>query len=98
MEGISIGFVSEFCDGFDVYDEKKIEGISKELPVFLLSGECDPSTNYGDSAKLTQELYQKAGIRDVELIVYPGAGHELLNEINRDEITADMINWMDKHL
>ena len=27
--------------------------------------------------------------------LYPGARHETLNETNRDEVTADLIAWLD---
>jgi alpha-beta hydrolase superfamily lysophospholipase len=30
----------------------------------------------------------------VELILYPGARHEILNETNRDEVTADILRWL----
>jgi len=30
----------------------------------------------------------------VDLRIYEGARHELLNEVNRDEITADVIDWL----
>jgi alpha-beta hydrolase superfamily lysophospholipase len=33
-------------------------------------------------------------VADVELRVYPGARHEILNETNRDEVETDLIAWM----
>jgi alpha-beta hydrolase superfamily lysophospholipase len=37
---------------------------------------------------------KEAGISDVTLQLYPDARHELLNELNRDEVFADLRNWM----
>jgi alpha-beta hydrolase superfamily lysophospholipase len=37
---------------------------------------------------------QEAGL-EVEAHYYPGARHEVLNEINRDEVTADLVSWID---
>ena len=34
----------------------------------------------------------------VDLTLYEGARHELLNETNRDEVTADIIDWLRSHL
>ena len=31
---------------------------------------------------------------DVTAVVYEGARHEILNETNRDEVTADIIGWL----
>jgi alpha-beta hydrolase superfamily lysophospholipase len=44
------------------------------------------------------ELYKKRGISDVEYKLYPGGRHEMLNEVNRDQVTADVLNWLDQHL
>lgn len=38
--------------------------------------------------------YREAGMSDVTVTLYPGARHEILNETNRDEVTADIIGWL----
>jgi len=42
--------------------------------------------------------YRAAGVQQVTTHYYIGARHELLNETNRDEVTADLIAWLDAHL
>ncbi len=37
-----------------------------------------------------------AGIKDVSLKLYPLGRHEMLNEINRDEVTTDIIEFLDR--
>lgn len=32
------------------------------------------------------------------LTLYPEGRHEMLNETNRDEVTADVIGWVDGHV
>ena len=32
------------------------------------------------------------------LKLYPGARHEVFNEINREEVTRDLITWLDVHV
>ena len=44
------------------------------------------------------DAYAGAGLSDVTLLVYAGGRHELFNEINRDEVTADLVAWLDTHL
>jgi alpha-beta hydrolase superfamily lysophospholipase len=34
-------------------------------------------------------------LKNVSYKIYPGARHETLNEINRDEVTRHLIEWMD---
>ena len=42
------------------------------------------------------DRYREAGVRDVTVALYPGARHETLNETNRDEVTADLLAWLDR--
>lgn len=37
-------------------------------------------------------------MREVCVILYPGGRHELLNETNRDQVTGDILTWIDGHL
>jgi len=47
--------------------------------------------------ELVAQRYRDAGIRDVTVLGYEGARHEVFNETNRDEVTADLIAWLDAH-
>ena len=50
------------------------------------------------SVELLARAYrQRGGLSDVTLTVYPGGRHEMLNEINQDEVRADIIAWLDAH-
>lgn len=72
--------------------------IPKELPVFLVSGDKDPVGNFGNGVRQVYRQFQNLGIQDVTLRLYPDARHEILNEINRKEVYADIWNWMQKHI
>lgn len=70
----------------------------RDLPVLVISGERDPVTGPGQAfSNALVERYRAAGL-DVEHGVYPGGRHELFNETNRDEVTADLIAWLDDRL
>jgi len=74
-----------------------IARVRKDLPVLLLSGDADPIAGPGGAA--VQEVgrrYRDAGLRDVEVVLYPQARHELLNETNRDEVTARILGFLDR--
>jgi alpha-beta hydrolase superfamily lysophospholipase len=62
-------------------------------PVFVIAGDRDSSSAMGEHAKLLEAALGDAGVT-VEGRRYPGARHELLNETNRDEVTADVIAWL----
>jgi alpha-beta hydrolase superfamily lysophospholipase len=66
--------------------------IPKDLPFYVFSGERDP---VGSNMKgLIQDL-KAAGFSRLTTRIYPGARHETLNETNRDEVTRDLIAWLD---
>jgi alpha-beta hydrolase superfamily lysophospholipase len=69
--------------------------IPKGLPIYIMSGAADPTGRAGEGPKVLAKAYQTAGQERVTLRLYPGARHELLNEANRDEVTAELIRWLD---
>ena len=67
------------------------------LPILVFSGEKDPVAGAGgDAADVTRtvERYRAAGVRDLTLTLYPDGRHEMLNELNRDEVYRDVIEWI----
>jgi alpha-beta hydrolase superfamily lysophospholipase len=66
--------------------------------MLIFSGELDPVGNDTQSVRALAERYRALGVQDVDLVFYPGARHEMLNETNRDEVERDVIAWLDKHL
>ena len=65
--------------------------IPKNLPIYIFKGERDPVA--ANLEKLV-DVYRAAGLRRVTYKVYKDARHETLNEINRDEVTADLLAWL----
>lgn len=64
------------------------------LPVYLFTGERDPVNHNLDWFHPLVQRMRGAGLRDVTVKTYPGARHEVLNEINRDEVTGDFVAWL----
>ncbi len=64
-----------------------------DVPVLLLTGEADPVSNGAATVRALEQLYTDAGLT-VTAHYYPEARHEILNEINRDEVTADLRRWI----
>jgi alpha-beta hydrolase superfamily lysophospholipase len=72
--------------------------VPSDLPVYIFAGSEDP---VGGKTKGLEQLigaYRQAGLRDVQHKFYPGGRHEMLNETNRDEVTRDVVAWLDAHL
>ena len=67
-------------------------------PVYFFSGESDPVGGRGKGVRKVADLFRQAGCRDVEVKLYPGGRHEMLNELNRGEVYDDLLDWLDHRL
>jgi alpha-beta hydrolase superfamily lysophospholipase len=76
-------------------DPAQVGRMRASLPVYIAVGDADPVN--GGLTLLTPltERYQGAGLTDVTVKIYPGARHEIFNETNASEVTADLITWLD---
>lgn len=69
--------------------------IPKELPVFFIAGKEDPVGNYGEGVKAVYKDYADTlGIKNVDLKLYSGDRHEILNENDRQQVYEDLYPWI----
>lgn len=68
------------------------------LPIYIYSGSMDPVGNFTKGPQKTHDAYKKAGVQDLSLRFYDQGRHESLNEINRDEVATDVIQWINTHV
>lgn len=73
-----------------------LEQIAEHLPLLVIGGARDPVSQGTRLQHLAQALTDAGN--HVELKIYPDARHELLNESNRDEVTHDLIDWLNRTL
>ncbi len=78
-------------------DPAALAGIRSDLPLLIVSGSDDPLAGGGQLVEVLGQRYRDAGLADVTVTLYDGARHEILNETNRDEITADIVAWLLTH-
>lgn len=74
--------------------KSKVKQIRRTLPVFLMSGAQDPVGEKGRGVKRVYKALKQAGLLDVSFKLYPEARHELLHEINREEVFRDIEVWI----
>ncbi len=71
--------------------------IDPGLPMLLIGGECDPVSE-GKRLKGLAHALREAGCQHLQLTLYPQARHEVFNETNRDDVTADVLTWLEHTL
>ena len=88
------GFQTLFQLIWNLHGEEKLQKMPGQLPVLFLSGEEDPVGNYGLSVRQVCQSFQRAGMENVQIKLYPQDRHELLNEIDREEVYGDIYRWI----
>lgn len=90
-------FYTNLLNGLNrLYKKERLEFIPKDIPVLILSGQEDPVGKYGKAVRSLQRIYLAIGIKNVKLKLYEGCRHEILLEINRNEIFDDIDKWVNK--
>lgn len=76
--------------------KKQIRLTRHDLPLFIASGDKDPVTEYGKSINKYASILKKSEFSNVTIKLYPDCRHEILNELNRDEVFTDIQEWLSK--
>jgi alpha-beta hydrolase superfamily lysophospholipase len=88
------GMKAVFAGARQIADPDRMARVRPDLPLYIAVGDQDPVNGQLALVNALVDRYRKAGLTDVELHVYPGARHEVLNEVNRDEVEADLLGWL----
>jgi len=70
--------------------------IPKQLPIYIIAGTRDPASANGKGLEQLLSAYHAAGLQRVACRFYPDARHELFNETNREEVTRELLAWLDE--
>jgi alpha-beta hydrolase superfamily lysophospholipase len=68
--------------------------IRSDLPVLLVAGDEDPINRKLEGLRLLEQRWRQGGVVRIDQHYYPGGRHEMLNEINRDLVTHEILAWL----
>lgn len=88
------GFATLFKLIYNCGDEEKLSKMPKNLPIMLISGADDPVGDYGRSIEKVYQSYLDHGMLNVQMKLYEGDRHELLNEADREQVYGDIYRWI----
>lgn len=77
-----------------ITNKKNLTAMNKDMPVYFMSGDMDPVGECGKGVQKAYNNFLEAGMKDVSIKLYPGGRHEMLNEINKDEVYSDILTWL----
>ncbi|WP_026059725.1 alpha/beta fold hydrolase [Microbacterium yannicii] len=70
--------------------------LGRDIPTLLMVGRDDPVGGPRSVHKLAEAYRSRSGFTDVTTLVYPGARHEIFNEVMQAEVRADLLAWLDR--
>ena len=79
-------------------NQKNINRMNKDAPIYFMSGAEDPVGDYGAGVETAYKAFCRSGLKDVMIRLYPGGRHEMLNEINRNDVMQDILNWLNEKM
>lgn len=96
---VSCGLLRDMMGGIAmIQKQENLDNMQKDLPILFIAGGDDPVGNYGSGVKQAGAAFEKTGMTDVKVKLFPLARHEILNEINRYEVYDFVSEWIDKYL
>jgi len=87
-------FASFLGAASELSDLLRLRNIRDDLPIYLFSGSEDPVGQRLEGLDLLIHRYEKAGLYDISHDFYKGGRHEMLNEVNRDEVRERLLAWI----
>ncbi len=91
-------YYSMFTGILRLYDPDFLNRMPKDLPLLFLAGDADPVGEQSKGVQRAIDSLKAVGVQNITQKFYPGARHELLVELNRQEVFADIGNWLDQQL
>ena len=91
----SCGLIRDMLKGiYYIQQKKNLANMKKHLPVLFIAGEKDPVGAGGKGVQQAVREFKKAGMINVACKIYPDCRHEILNELNKQEVYEDVANWL----
>jgi alpha-beta hydrolase superfamily lysophospholipase len=92
-------FLAAAMQVFGVSNSLKLFGtpskqVKSDLPILVQVGQADPIGGEYSNKALVKAYRKNADTNDIELFVYHDARHEIYNELNKDQIIQDLIDWI----
>jgi len=92
----SVAFYKQIFSGLmTVSAHKPFAGKNPQTPIMIISGDQDPVSDMGKGIQGLKKQLEKSGASNLTVNLYPGGRHELLNEINREEVMDDVVEWIE---
>ncbi len=96
---LRVGGICELASALRViFTRDALARIPRGTPLLVVSGECDPVHDSQRGLRALASGLHACGFERLTERVYEGARHELLNETHREQVTSDLLDWLEESL
>lgn len=81
-------------DGLRLFGRPR-KNLGYDIPALLMVGRDDTVGGPRSVHKLADDYRTRSGFTDVTTLVYPGARHEIFNEVKQKDVRDDLLAWLD---
>ena len=91
------GYYNMFLGISEILRDENLRRMPKKLPVLFVAGEEDPVGNFGKGVQNVARRFREIGMERVACRLYPKDRHEILNELDKEQVYADIFAWMEQN-
>ena len=93
------GMFRDMMEGLQyIANKNNLKKMDPSTPVYIFSGDRDPVGGNGEGVQQVAGFFRDVGAEDLTVKLYPDGRHEMMNELNRDEVFSDLLIWLENHL
>lgn len=82
---------------WDIHKDENLKKVKNlNIPIYIFSGDKDPVGYFGNGVINLYNQYKELGAKDISYKLYKNGRHEMLNEVNKNEVIEDIIIWIKK--
>ncbi|WAA13429.1 alpha/beta hydrolase [Fervidibacillus halotolerans] len=93
------GFFYDLFTGLEtIHQDENIRKIPNDFPMFIFSGEQDPVGGNTKGVKKVIRQYEKNGLTNIQSMFFPKGRHEMLNELNKEDVYEHIFHWIENQI
>lgn len=77
-----------------IHKKKNMKTVPTNLPIFFIYGKEDPVGGYGKTIEKLYDIYQKNGVKNLQIKGYENDRHEIFNEDDKETVEKDVLQWL----
>ncbi len=91
------GYAALTSLALEATDASRAALVPHGVPMFFIAGAEDPVGDRGRGVERAACEYRDAGVESVDVKLYEGMRHEILNEPGRTRVYTEVIDWIEEH-